>query len=83
MIDAFRMIDVGDAIVRAMFPGAAVVIVSHRFGTVRDADVIHVMDDGRIVETGDHDSLMERAGLYATMFEAQRSSLLGEDVTRI
>ena len=66
--------------VRTMFPGAAVVIVSHRFGTVRDADVIHVVDDGRIVESGDHDHLMQRAGLYAAMFEAQRSSLLGDDV---
>jgi ATP-binding cassette subfamily B protein len=48
-----------------------VVFVSHRFSTVRQADRILVVDDGRIVEDGDHDALVAAGGLYARMFRAQ------------
>lgn len=47
------------------------VFVSHRFSTVRQADRILVVDDGRIVEDGDHDALVAAGGLYAQMFRAQ------------
>ena len=50
-------------------------IIAHRLSTVRDADIIVVMDEGRIVETGDHESLMEKKGkyyeLYMTQFEGR------------
>ena len=48
-----------------------VVFISHRFSTVRMADVIVVIEDGQAVEVGDHDSLMTKAGAYARMFLAQ------------
>jgi ATP-binding cassette, subfamily B, multidrug efflux pump len=46
-------------------------IVSHRISTVRDADVIFVLDDGRIVERGTHDALVEHGGLYADLYRQQ------------
>ncbi len=51
----------------------SVVIISHRFSTVRRADQILVLDQGRIVERGTHQELMERAGLYHRMFTVQAS----------
>jgi ATP-binding cassette, subfamily B, multidrug efflux pump len=46
-------------------------IVSHRISTVREADVIFVLDDGRIVERGTHDELVEHGGLYADLYRQQ------------
>jgi ATP-binding cassette subfamily B protein len=45
--------------------------VAHRLSTVRAADQILVVDDGRIVERGTHDSLLERGGLYADLYRTQ------------
>ncbi len=47
------------------------IMVSHRISTVRDADHIIVLDDGRLVEEGTHESLVEAGGLYADMYEKQ------------
>ena len=51
--------------------GAITVLVSHRFSTVRMADTILVVGDGRIVETGSHDELVARGGLYAELYALQ------------
>jgi ATP-binding cassette subfamily B protein len=51
--------------------GAITLFVSHRFSTVRMADLIVVVRDGRIVETGDHHTLIQNGGLYAELFELQ------------
>jgi ATP-binding cassette subfamily B protein len=51
--------------------GAITLLVSHRFSTVRAADLIVVLDQGRIAETGEHSSLMRAGGLYAELFETQ------------
>lgn len=48
-----------------------VVFISHRFSTVRMADIIVVLDDGRVVESGSHDELIAFAGKYARMYETQ------------
>jgi ATP-binding cassette subfamily B multidrug efflux pump len=47
------------------------IIVAHRISTVRDADQIFVLDRGRIVERGDHDALVARNGLYASLYRRQ------------
>ena len=51
--------------------GRTLLVVAHRLSTVRHADAIHVMDAGRIVESGDHHSLLEHGGLYATLWRLQ------------
>jgi ATP-binding cassette subfamily B protein len=50
------------------------IVIAHRLATVRSADRIIVMDEGRIVEQGDHDSLIAKNGLYARLAELQFSS---------
>jgi len=51
--------------------GVTTILVSHRFSTVRLADRICVVEDGRVVELGSHDELMTSGGRYRTMFELQ------------
>lgn len=51
--------------------GAITVIVSHRFSTVRAADLIVVLSGGRIIETGSHDDLIDAGGTYAELFTLQ------------
>lgn len=48
-----------------------VIIISHRFSTVRNADKIYVIDGGKIVESGSHGDLMKLEGQYATLFKLQ------------
>ena len=51
--------------------GAVTVLVSHRFSTVRMADLIVVVDGGRVVEVGSHVELVAAGGLYAELYETQ------------
>jgi ATP-binding cassette, subfamily B, bacterial MsbA len=46
-------------------------VIAHRFSTVRNADLILVLDDGEITEMGTHDALIERGGLYARLYRLQ------------
>jgi ATP-binding cassette subfamily B protein len=56
---------------RELVAGRAAVIISHRFSTVRLADCIYVLHEGRIVEHGSHAELLRRNGIYARLFETQ------------
>ncbi len=49
------------------------ILISHRFSTVRRADRICVLEEGRVIELGSHDELMDQNGRYRTMFELQAS----------
>ena len=46
-------------------------VIAHRLSTVRDADCIHVMQAGRVVESGSHDELLEKGGAYAELYSLQ------------
>ena len=48
------------------------IIIAHRLSTVRNADVIYVLDHGRLLERGSHDELMARHGKYFALYEAQK-----------
>jgi ATP-binding cassette subfamily B protein len=48
-----------------------VIVIAHRLSTVRHADRIHVLEAGRIVESGTHDALLEERGLYAALWRIQ------------
>ncbi|MEW6344944.1 MAG: type I secretion system permease/ATPase [Pseudomonadota bacterium] len=56
---------------KAICAGRTVIIIAHRISAVRHANAIIAMDRGRIVEAGDHESLLEHGGLYAHLFSLQ------------
>ena len=55
-------------------------VIAHRLSTVTHADIIVVIDDGRIVETGRHEDLMAQGGMYADMVNRQRQFATTEDL---
>lgn len=55
--------------------GRTVIMIAHRLSTVRDADQILVLDQGRMVEEGTHQSLLQHKGLYKTLWEAQNTGM--------
>ena len=56
---------------RRLAKGRTAVVISHRFSTVRMADRIHVLDGGRIIESGSHEELVKSGGRYARLFDLQ------------
>ena len=56
---------------RSLTKDKIVILISHRFSTVRQADMIVVLDGGRIIEQGTHEALMRLGGRYADLFELQ------------
>jgi ATP-binding cassette subfamily B protein len=51
--------------------GRTALVIAHRLSTVIGADVILVLDKGRLIEHGKHDDLLAQGGLYASLFETQ------------
>jgi ATP-binding cassette, subfamily B, bacterial len=62
--------------IRNLLADRTVLLISHRFSSVRSADRIYVMDSGRIAESGTHDALMRNDGLYAELFTLQAAAYL-------
>jgi len=69
-IDALAEKKIFDRIYQ-FFTGKTVILISHRFSTVRNADRIIVLDQGRIAEQGSHTQLMKQKGIYAHSFQLQ------------
>ncbi len=51
--------------------GRTSLVIAHRLSTVLAADVIFVVDGGRVVDSGSHEELLERGGLYASLYRTQ------------
>ncbi len=77
-LDAHAEHDLFQAI-RTLCHGRSVLLISHRFSSVRTADRIYVLQDGHVLEHGRHDQLMAAAGLYADLFTLQAAAYLDHD----
>ncbi|MGH8921456.1 MAG: ABC transporter ATP-binding protein, partial [Actinomycetes bacterium] len=64
--------------VRALFAGRAVLLISHRFSSVRNANRIYVLAGGRVTEHGTHAELMAAGGTYAELYRLQAATFLDE-----
>jgi ABC-type transport system involved in cytochrome bd biosynthesis fused ATPase/permease subunit len=64
--------------VRDLFHGRSVLLISHRFASVRSADHIYVLRAGQIAEHGNHQELMATGGLYTELFELQAAAFLDQ-----
>ncbi|GLW62549.1 ABC transporter ATP-binding protein [Actinomadura rubrobrunea] len=67
--------------IRSLFAGRTVLLISHRFSSVRGADRIYVLDEGSVIEQGTHDELMARGGRYAGLFLTQAAAYLDAPVS--
>lgn len=59
---------------RSIAPGGITVIVSHRFSTVVGADLILVLEEGRLINAGSHDELLATSATYAELFSLQQTA---------
>jgi ATP-binding cassette subfamily B multidrug efflux pump len=64
----------------SLMEGKTVVAIAHRLSTIAAMDRLVVMDHGRIVEVGDHKSLLAQGGIYARLWAHQSGGFLGEEV---
>ncbi|MFE5946647.1 ABC transporter ATP-binding protein [Streptomyces sp. NPDC056480] len=71
-LDPVTEIDTFDRLMALAGDGQTVVLITHRLGSIRYADRIYVLDDGRLTESGTHDQLMAMGGSFARMYQAQR-----------
>src|SRR5680860_1315756 len=62
--------------------GRTTIVIAHRLSTVRSAAAIHVLEAGRVVESGSHDQLLDAGGLYAALWRVQTGEPAGSSATR-
>ncbi|HJM90402.1 MAG: ABC transporter ATP-binding protein [Alphaproteobacteria bacterium] len=65
---------------QALMAGKTVIAIAHRLSTIAAMDRLIVMDQGRIVEEGNHETLLRRGGLYAELWSRQSGGFLAKDV---
>jgi ATP-binding cassette, subfamily B, bacterial len=65
--------------IRTLCHGRSVLVIAHRFSSVRTADRIYVLQHGHILQHGTHDQLMATGGLYADLFTLQAAAYLDQD----
>jgi len=63
-----------------LMQGRTVIVIAHRLSTIRKADVIFVVQNGRIVQSGNHDELLQSGGLYSELYELQFNSEESVDI---
>ena len=69
-IDAYTELIIQQAM-NKLLKGRTALVIAHRISTVRNANMICVIEGGRLAETGTHEELLEKGGLYKTLFEMQ------------
>ncbi len=70
------------AALKKLMQGRTTVVIAHRLSTIMDADIIYVIDKGRVVESGSHAALMLKSGLYADLCRLQFHSEGGNSAPR-
>jgi ABC-type multidrug transport system fused ATPase/permease subunit len=66
-----------------LMEGRTTLVIAHRLSTVSDADVIYFIEDGRVVEHGNHAALIARNGAYARMYQIQYADDAGSARPRL
>jgi ABC-type multidrug transport system fused ATPase/permease subunit len=71
--EATSSVDIGterkiEQALRRLLAGRTAFVIAHRLSTIRDADLIVVLEHGRVVEQGTHDELLEKRGLYTSLY---------------
>ena len=72
-IDSYTEMQIQKALQR-LLEGRTGLVIAHRLATIRNADRIIVLQQGRLVEQGDHDTLIEHGGLYAHLYQLNYTS---------
>ena len=70
-VDAMAEQQIFERLYQQLNRNQTLVIISHRFSTIRNADRVCVIENGKVSELGSHDQLMQLNGRYATLFSSQ------------
>lgn len=68
--------------IEALSINRTTIVIAHRLSTIKNADEILVLDDSGVAERGSHDVLIDRGGLYATLYNAQFRGLMPDDIAK-
>jgi ATP-binding cassette subfamily B multidrug efflux pump len=72
-IDSYTEMQIQKALQR-LLKGRTGLVIAHRLATIRNVDRIIVLQQGRLVEQGDHDTLIEQGGIYAQLYHLNYTS---------